>query len=193
MEINECILTQNDCWKAGRKLEPSGVIVHSTGADNPNIKRYVQPGGGKVDSKLGINQYKNDWNHPGISKCVHAFIGKAADGTIQIYQTLPWDMQGWHCGRGPKGSGNATHIGFEICEDGLKNRDYFLAVYQAAVELAAFLCRKFQLDPLAGGVVICHSEAARLGIASKHADVEHWFNKFDKPMHVFRNDVKEKM
>jgi hypothetical protein len=37
---------------------------------------------------------------------------------------LPWDHRGWHAG----GSANNTHIGFEICEDGLTDSKYFNAV-----------------------------------------------------------------
>ena len=53
--------------------------------------------------------------------CVHAFIGKLADGTVATYQTLPWDYRGWHCA----GSGNDTHISFEICEDGLTDAAFW--------------------------------------------------------------------
>ena len=38
-------------------------------------------------------------------------------------------------------------------------------------------------------VVICHSEGYRRGIASGHADVEHWFPKHGKSMDDFRTDV----
>ena len=42
-------------------------------------------------------------------------------------------------------------------------------------------------------MVICHAEGARLGIASNHGDVEHWFPRFGKSMDDFRNDVKEEL
>ena len=38
-----CLLTENDCYKANRKITPAGIVVHSTGANNPYVKRYVQP------------------------------------------------------------------------------------------------------------------------------------------------------
>jgi N-acetylmuramoyl-L-alanine amidase len=37
---------------------------------------------------------------------------------------------------------------------------------------------------------ICHSEGAKLGIASNHGDVMHWFPKFGKNMDTFRAEVK---
>jgi hypothetical protein len=185
MKLHELIFTKNDCYKAGRKITPKGVMVHSTGANNPNLKRYVGPD----DGLLGQNQYNNHWNMSGISKCVHAFIGKLADGSVATYQVLPWNHRGWHCGA----SGNNTHISFEICEDGLTDADYFGKVYREAVELTAFLCEKYKLDPMADGVVICHKEGHTRGIASNHGDVLHWFPKHGKSMDTFRRDVKSAM
>lgn len=181
MELHQCFLTNNDCYRRGATIVPKGVMVHSTGADNPWLRRYVQPD----DGLLGKNEYQNDWNRPGLDVCVHAFLGKKADGSIAVYQTLPWDRRAWHCGR----SGNNTHISFEICEDGLQDAAYFQEVYAVAVELTAYLCRSFGLDPLADGVVLDHAEGNRRGIASGHGDVEHWFPKFGKTMDDFRRDT----
>ena len=193
MNLNKCLLTNNNCYKAGVKMTPKGVMVHSTGANNPNLKRYVQPD----DGKLGVNQYNNHWNTAkpgGISKCVHAFIGKLKDGSVATYQTLPWDMQGWHSGSGKNGQANKMgYIGFEICEDNLTDATYFKKVYTEAVELTAYLCKLYKLNPLADGVVICHSEGCKLGIASNHGDVMHWFPKHGKSMDTFRADVKKAM
>jgi hypothetical protein len=124
-----------------------------------------------------------------MDACVHAFIGKLADGTVATVQTLPWDHRGWHAG----GSANNTLISFEICEDGLKDVTYFETVYGEAVELTALLCELYGLNPLQPGVVLCHSEGHRLGIASNHGDVEHWFPKFGKTMDDFRSDVERAM
>lgn len=189
MNLHELIFTKNDCYKAGKKITPKGVMVHSTGANNPNLRRYVGPD----DGRLGVNLYGNHWNRSGLSKCTHAFIGKLKDGSVATYQVLPWDRRGWHCGSGSKGSGNNTHISFEICEDGLTDPAYFGKVYQEAVELTAYLCKEFGLDPAADGVVICHSEGHKRGIASNHGDVMHWFPKHGKSMDTFRKDVKAAM
>ena len=190
MNLLTCILTENDCYKETRMITPKGVMVHSTGANNPTLKRYVQPLAGDADraallAKLGTNIYQNDWNRAGTGACVHAFIGKLADGSIAACQTLPWNWRGWHAA----GSANNTHISFEICEDGLTDQAYFDKVYREAVELTAMLCRQYALDPLADGVVICHQEGCRRGVASNHADVLHWFPKMGKNMDDFRSDV----
>ena len=189
MNLIKNFLTKNDCYKAGKKITPKGVMVHSTGANNPTLKRYCQPN----INGIGVNQYNNDWNRSGIQKCVHAFIGKLDNGTIATIQTLPWNHRGWHSGSGSKGSANDTHIGFEICEDGLTDKTYFNKVYQEAVELTAYLCKEYNLDPLKDGVVICHSEGYKRGIASNHGDVMHWFPKHGKSMDTFRKDVATEM
>jgi hypothetical protein len=163
---------------------PKGIMLHSTGCNNPNLKRYVGPD----DGLLGASN--NHWNIPlpdGREVCVHGFVGKLANGSIATYQTLPWDMRGWHGG----GSVNNTHIGFEICEDDCTSAEYFKVVYQEAVELCAYLCKMFKLDPLADGVLICHCEGYKRGIASNHSDVMHWFPKYGKNMDIFRQDVKK--
>ena len=182
MNLRKLLLTENACYKAGRKITVKGIMVHSTGANNPNLKRYVGPD----DGLLGENQYGNHWNtyHPGGREvCVHGFIGKLKDGSIATYQTLPWDHRGWHAG----GSANNTHIGFEICEDGLADSTYFKKVYQEAVELCAYLCKEYGLTEKD---IICHSEGYKRGIASNHGDVMHWFPKHGKSMDTFRADVK---
>lgn len=184
MNLYQCFLTENDCYKSGRTIRPEGIMVHSTGANNPKLSRYVAPD----DGRLG-KPSPNHWNQSGVGACVHAFIGRLANGTAAIYQTLPWTMRGWHAG----GEANNRYISFEICEDDLRDEHYFRAVYRQAVELTAFLCGVFSLDPLADGVVICHAEGYRRGIASNHMDVEHWFPIFGKTMDEFRRDTAMSM
>lgn len=182
MRLYKLFLTKNNCYKAAGKLKPKGIMVHSTGANNPWLKRYVGPD----DGRLGENVNGTHWNTPtpgGRKVCVHAFIGKLKDGTIATYQTLPWTYRGWHAG----GSANNSYIGFEICEDNLQYKEYFDKVYKEAVELCVYLCKEFNLTEKN---IICHSEGYKKGIASNHADVMHWFPKFGKSMDTFRADVK---
>ena len=188
MRLFKQLLTNNNCYKVGAYITVKGVMWHSTAANNPNLCRYVQPD----DGTLGKNKYGNDWNiakPDGQSKCVHAFIGKDKNGAVATYQTLPWDMRGWHAG----GKANDSYIGFEICEDSLVDKGYFNKVYKEACELTAYLCKMYNLDPMKDGVVICHSEGHTRGIASNHADVMHWFKKHGKTMDDVRRDVKALM
>lgn len=194
MNLKQCMLTKNDCYKANANLQdsryaifrergPLGVMVHSTGANNPNLRRYVQPD----DGILGYNANGNSWNRSGVEACVHAFIGLDKNGKVATYQTLPWNYRGWHCGR----DANNTHVAFEICEDDLMDRTYFEAVYKEAVDLTAHICELFDLDPMDEGVVISHAEGAKLGIASNHSDVGHWWSIHGVTMDDFRADVAE--
>lgn len=193
MNLRKLLLTKNECYQRGVKMTPKGIMVHSTGANNPNLKRYVGPDDGMLGTNTAGNHW-NQWRPGGRQVCVHAFIGKLKNGTIATYQTLPWNFVGWHSGKGSKGSANNMgYIGFEICEDGLTDSAYFKKVYQEAVELTAYLCKTYNLDPAKDGVVICHSEGHTRGIASNHADVMHWFPKHGKNMNTFREDVKAAM
>ena len=199
MKLLKCLLTANDCYRAGRTIRPKGVMVHSTGANNPTLRRYVQPlastpGREELLAALGANPNGNHWNRPDLDVCVHGFVGRLADGSVAAVQTLPWDRRGWHAGTGTSGgSANNTHISFEICEDGLTDPAYFRQAYRTAVELTAMLCREYGLDPLADGVVICHQDGFRRGIASNHGDVYNWFPRFGMNMSDFRAGVVRAM
>ena len=183
MNLHTLIATKNECYikNNGVSWTPKGIMIHSTGANNPYLKRYVGPD----DGLLGENIYKNYWNTyrpDGRQICCHAFIGKLMDGSIASYQILPWNCMGWNNG----GSSNGTHIAIEICEDNLTDETYFKKVYAEAVELAANLCKTYKI---AVDNVIDHSEGYKKGIASNHGDVAHWFPKFGKSMDTFRADV----
>lgn len=202
----QCFMTQSSWYKGAGKVTPRGVLIHSTGANNTRISRYVQPDDNasnraKLLELLGVNKNKNDWNHIARQAGVNAWIGKLADGTVSSVQAGPWDKKAWGCASGKKGSCNDGWIQFEICEDGLTDRNYFNAVYQEAVELTAYLCALYKLDPLGTvkyngvnvPVILCHQDSYRLGLGSNHGDVLHWFPKFGKSMDDFRKDVKAKM
>lgn len=186
MEIRKCLLTKSDCYKKGRKIKPYGIIVHSTGANDPNLKRYVQPD----DGILGKNVYSNDWNRTGTSKCVHAFIGKDKNGKVRCYQTLPFDYRSWGCGSGKKGSYNNGYIQFEICEDAKKDETYFNQVMDSAIELCKYLIKLYPSIKLEN--VISHREAHDRGYASNHGDPDYWMKAFGKDMDWFRAQVASK-
>lgn len=96
MNLTQYYITENDCYKSNRTLQPKGVMVHSTAA----------PGVMAAD-------FAKRWNKPGVEKAVHAFVDDGA-----AVWTMPWTIRGWHCGVAYEGgpSANSTHIAFEICE-----------------------------------------------------------------------------
>ncbi len=197
-----CMMTQSTCYQNTRKMAVRGVLWHSTGANNPNLKRYVQPSDddprrAELLALLGVNQYGNDWNHIERDAGLNAWIGKLADGSVAAVQAMPWDFRPWGCGAGRNGSCNNGWIQFEICEDALTDPDYFERVYREGVELTAYLCRLYGLDPrgtvdyngIAVPTVLCHADSHALGLGSNHGDVLYWFGRFGKSMDDVRNDV----
>lgn len=200
--------TQSTCYKETSKMAIKGILWHSTGANNPYLKRYIQPSKTRPEhdtydremwlTVLGKNKYHNDWNHITHTAGLNGWIGKLADGSITTVQTMPWNYRPWGCGSGTKGSCNAGWIQFEICEGNLDDREYFNKVYKEACELTAYLCKLFSLDPngtvLYNGVkvptILCHQDSYRLGLGSNHSDIYHWFDKHGKNMNTVRKDVK---
>lgn len=200
LTIYRMLFKDSDCYRSGTRQTSRGVQVHSTGANNPNLRRYVQPD----DGRLGRNTNGNSHNRPGVDVCASAYIGKLADGTVAVYQTLPWDMRCWISGKGKNGNANRMgYIGFEICEDDRTDLIYFnQAVMGAAVNLTAHLCQIMGVRPddvlesYAEGdalAVMDHSELAACGLASNHADITHWLRVFGRRMNDFRREVQAAM
>lgn len=193
MKIIECLHTDSRCYKAAEKSTPVGIVVHSTGVNNPNLKRYVQPSKSNANydeliEVIGKNGNGNSWNR-NIKKSVHYVIGKQANGTVGIAHVLPETFCAWGVGKGKKGSYNynpTAHIQFEVCEDNLKNATYFNACYNAAVSLCADICRRWGWE---ADVIVSHAEAHKKGFASNHKDIDHWLKKHGKTMKDFRKDV----
>ena len=172
--IIESFATKNKCYQAAIPLYPQGIMLHSVGCAQPSAALFAR----------SFNQYQPG----GVSVCVHAFA--QADGTV--YQTLPWEMRGWHCG----GSANSTHIGVEMTEPSAgmtyaEAAEQIAGTYHTAVELFAALCKQYGLDPAQDGVIIGHAEGHRRGVASNHADPELLWRTYDMgyTMDGFRADV----
>lgn len=190
MRIIESFLKSNRCYQVARQNTRGGLMLHSVGCPQPSAQAFV-----------------GSWNNADKSVCVHAFIDA---NTGDVYQTLPWEYRGWHCGSGVNGSGNNTHIGVEMCEPACIRytggatftcsnisaaQKAVRRTYESAVQLFAELCKKFSLDPLADGVILSHEEGHRRGIASNHGDPVHLWNqlKMGYTMDGFRKAVKAAM
>ena len=190
MKIVEHFLTRNRCYQAAKQNTKGGLMLHSVGCPQPSAQVFV-----------------NSWNSADKSACVHAFIDA---NTGDVYQTLPWEYRGWHCGSGPNGSGNNTHIGVEMCEPACirytggarftcsnveEARAAVRRTYESAVQLFAELCERFRLDPLADGVILSHEEGHKRGIANNHGDPVHLWNQLNMgyTMDGFRKAVKAAM
>lgn len=183
MKIIKKLSVRNDCYKQGRKITVSGLMLHSVGCPQPKAEVFA-----------------NTWNNPGTNVAVHGVL--QADGTV--IQCLPWDMRGWHAG----GSANNTHIGVEMtepacikytsgsnftCSDKASAIAQVNGTYKTAVELFAYLCKKYGLDPMKA--IISHKEGHAKGVASNHGDPEHLWKGLglSYTMDTFRSDVKKAM
>lgn len=182
------LFTKSDCYKSAKKMTPKGIVVHSTGANNPNLRRYVAPD----DGVIGKNDYNNDFNRSGVDVCVHAFIGKDKNGKVKTYQTLPFNYCCWGVGSGSKGSYNynPAYIQFEMCEDGLTDKTYCKAVYDKAVEFCAYICKTYNIST---DNIVSHHEAGQKGMGSYHVDPDNWWGKHGYTMDGFRKAVKAKL
>lgn len=183
----DSILTRNPCYTTGEKITVKGLMLHSVGEPQASAMRYVR-----------------SWNSEYYSRaCVHGFIDSY---TGDVYQTLPWNQRGWHCGA----AGNNTHIGVEMCEpdcitytegstfvcsDTKRAKSMTARTYKSAVNLFASLCVIYDLDPLEDGVIISHNEGNARGIASGHVDPEHLWDQLGTgyTMDKFRSDVAAKV
>ena len=186
MNITKAILKNNPCYKAGKTITVKGIMLHSVGCPQPSAMAFIK-----------------SWNVTNAKVCVHSFI----DGDSgEVYQTLPWDYRGWHCG----GSANGSHIGIEMCEPDCikytsganftcsnknKAKNSLKITYNSAVGVFAYLCEKYDLNPLQEGVIISHAEGYKRGVASNHADPTHLWDKLGMgyTMDGFRKDVKAAM
>ena len=174
-------LEENDTYRQPVEIEPKWLIVHSTGVG--------------YKSKDDLFHRQNKWGE--LSE--HGIVDDEGS-----YHTLPLNYLAWHVGK----KGNDKTIGFEICEP--KNIAYadknhtkidtskynpndvdvkfdFEKRYANAVELAVYFCRQTGMTEKN---ILSHKEACAKGIASNHADVEHWFPLFNRSMDGFRADVK---
>ena len=183
MRIIQQFTTKNQTFINGTKINVKGIVLHSTGTPQPKASAYI-----------------NAFNNSSVQKSVHAFIEPGGD----VYQTLPWDYKAWHVGKGPNGSYNSDHIGIEMCEPSTikysgganftdlnpqATKQTLLELYKHTVDLFAYLCKQFNLNPLADGVIVSHYEAHQRGKGSGHADPNHLWDKYGLSMDTFRQDI----
>lgn len=186
MNIKNSITFNNPCYMNKKTITVTHLMLHSVGCAQPSAEVWFKK-----------------FNNKNASKAVHAVIDA---NTGDVWQFLPWNFRAWHCGSGSKGSGNSFAIGVEMGEpsaikytsgnnftitDKSKSKAQVKTAYDSAVELFAFLCTSYKLDPLTA--IISHNEGHKMGIASAHGDPEHLWKEFGLTMDGFRKDVKKAM
>lgn len=220
MRLLECLLIKNTCYQRYHNdhLIPTGITVHSTDLAGGVLWRWVQPADGqsiglkdgdtevsaeRMIQILGKNNYGTAWNRPDVDACVHAFLGKCADGSYAAAKTLDYTNPCWGGGFGTKGSydGRAKvngekvpreplHINFEMVEDEANpSKEHCRRLYELAVEFCAYLCRLFPTIRIKD--IVSHKEANARGYASGHGDPEDYWQRcgMSYTMDGFRADV----
>lgn len=188
MKLYEAHQTKNPSYKRNRSISPVGILVHSTGANNPNCKRYVD-----AEEYLGKNTNGNHWNKDSATKSMHAFVGYDKDKEVCVVNTLPYDRACWGAGKGSKGSANydpQAHLQFEICQSSSTDSEYYWKAITVAEEYCAYLCKKFGWTV---ENITSHKEAHADGLASNHGDPQSWMRNFGDDMDKFRSRVAERL
>lgn len=199
INIIKSYLTNNPCYQSKRVINVQGLMLHSVGCSQPNAQVFLKK-----------------WNDSSCEVGVHAFADQTG-----VYETLPCREvtatsgpgkahRAWHCGKGPNGSANNTHISLEMtepscikyiggatftCSDYPKAQAHVKKVTETAVEYFAILCIYHNLDPLGKNVIISHAEGHELGLSSGHGDPDHLWRQLNMnyTMDTFRQDVYNKV
>ena len=182
MSINivEAFVTQNPLYQQYTRIPVRKLVLHSVGCPQPSAAVFAR-----------------QWQT--ARYFAHAVL--QADGTV--YQVVPWDCRLMHVG-----AANAYSIGVEmtepdcirytsgatfVCSNRARAAAQVTGTYSTAVELFAWLCAQFGLDPRSD--IISHAEASAMGIGTDHADPEHLWRQLGMgyTMDGFRQDVYAEM
>jgi hypothetical protein len=189
VRIVQAYFTKHPCYNAKRKsISPAGIFVHSTGAVNRELRRYVD-----AEAELGRNQYNNHWNKSNATKSVHAFIGYDVYGDVIVAETLPYDIACWGAGSGKNGSYNYNphaYLQFEICQGSNDDEEYYWEAITVAEEYCAYLCKMYGWT---ADCITSHAEAHKAGYASNHGDPVSWMKHFGDDMNKFRARVNARI
>ena len=177
-------LERNDSYTRQEKINPQGLMIHSTAVPGVMAKEWF--------SRWNKSYDKGETNR---QVSAHAFIDHE-----EIWQYLPWDHRGWHAG----GTANNTHIGVEMVEppghryvgntlvgyDPVRNAAFFKSVYERTIALAVVLARMYNFNHQN---IISHNEGGKQGIAAHSQDVEHWFPYHQVSMDTLRKEVQRRL
>ena len=213
----ESFVTKHKSY-TGRKLRNlKGIMIHSVGTAQPSaevfVKRYNDTNRedavhGIIDGVTGKFYQILPWDKIaphcggialygynfliGIEMCESEIIEypiedgkeyKYSDGSVAISRTY-WKEQN------------------RVSNRGGTTEEVMRRTYKTAVELFAFLCKLYNLDPLGkynitgskqGYVITGHKEGHEDGIASNHSDPDHIWSRFDLDLPRFRRDINQAM
>lgn len=183
MNIVEKYCTGNNRYKAAQRYTPVGVVLHSIGTPQPKASVLW-----------------NYWQNNGSQYVVHYMV----DDT-QILHCMPDNYKCWHVGS----PGNAKYIGIEMGEPRQINytsgsrftvsdlataQRYTENCYKNAVELIAYLCKKYGWNPDTD--VHTHYEITQRRLSNTdHVDPQHLWNGLGMgyDLATLKRDVKAAM
>lgn len=94
LKLSQEFLTENDCYQAGRKIVPKGIMSTPPGVAQPDPQVFIRR-----------------WNKPGVEVCVHALRGPGMRSSRPCPGTGGAGTQ-----LGKKRQRQQYHISFECCE-----------------------------------------------------------------------------
>lgn len=183
MQIIEVLCTGNSRYKAGERLTPKGVVLHSIGTPQCNARVL-----------------RDYWNRNGSPYVVHYVL----DDT-QVLHCMPNSKKCWHVGS----PGNAKWLGIEMCEpsqikyvsgasftvrDLSAAQKFAIGCYKNAVQLIAKLCAEYGWNP--DSAVLTHYEVTKKKLSSTdHVDPQHLWDGLGLgyDLATLRRDVKAAM
>ena len=175
-----CLMTNSTAMAKNEKMRwpPRGIIIHSTGMNCPQLKRYIQPSKSDVNypiliAELGKNKLHNDYNHTHRAYNFHFWIGKNKNNKVIVVQTLPLDIRAW--------KDNYIHIC--ICEDNLNNFEYLSDCIKVLNEILIELCNSCDI-PI--NQIFSHSEIGNT------PDIDYWLKKYQLSIQIIKNNLTNK-
>ena len=145
--------------------------------------------GGKNNTKYAVTMLQKELNAWGYKVDVDGSFGPATKSVVIAFQK--------DNGLKQDGSvGLATLHVLQKRQDSFmsynikENQAYFEDVYRKAIFTCVYVLNRLCIKNIDKNTIVSHAEGYKLGIASNHADVGHFFSKHNKTMDDFRADVK---
>ena len=145
--------------------------------------------GSKNNTKYAVTMLQKELNAWGYKVDVDGSFGPATKSAVVAFQK--------DNGLKQDGSvGLATLHALQKRQDSFmsynikENQAYFEDVYRKAIFTCTYVLNRLCVKNIDKNTIVSHAEGYKLGIASNHADVGHFFSKHNKTMDDFRTDVK---
>jgi len=145
--------------------------------------------GGKNNTKYAVTMLQKELNAWGYKVDVDGSFGPATKSAVLAFQK----------DNGLKQDGSVGLVTLHVLQkrqDSFmsynikENQAYFEDVYRKAIFTCAYVLNRLCVKNIDKNTIVSHAEGYKLGIASNHADVGHFFSKHNKTMDDFRADVK---